>query len=496
MSDVLWLFLLAQMFMGAFDTFYHHEFTQRLAWRPAQAGELKLHGVRNLAYAVVFSAIGLTEPRGGYALALLGLMLAELVVTLWDFVEEDRTRLLPASERVLHTLLTLNYGVVLAGIAPWLWRASALPTGVAVADHGVWSWLCGVAAFGVVVSGVRDLVAARRAARIVPAPAAPLAAALGGRRSVLVTGATGFVGSRLVEALVAAGHDVTVLARSPAKAAALGAPLRIVTSLDQVPNDARIGAVVNLAGEPIGDARWTEAKRRRIVDSRVGVTREVVGLMARLDAKPDVLISGSAVGWYGVRDDGSLDEASAGVEGFSRDVCVAWEKAAMEAETLGVRVVRLRIGIVLGAEGGLLARLLTPFEFGLGGPIGSGSQAMSWIHRDDLVRLIAHALALPGLSGAVNATAPEPVTNAEFAAALGRALRRPAALRLPAAPLRWALGDLASELLLSGQRVLPKATLASGFAFRHPRLDDALDGIVGRTAAAALTARRFQDQLN
>jgi len=479
MTELFWIVLFVQVGMGGFDTLYHHELTERLAWRPSQAGELALHGVRNLAYAVMFAALGWSEPHGAAALALMGLMIGELAVTLWDFVEEDRTRRLPATERINHTLLTLNYGIVLAMLLPVLARWSALPTAVLPAYHGVWSWLCGIAAVGVIASGLRDIAAARRAARIIVGDPAPLAGALAERSCVLVTGGTGFIGRRLVAALAAAGHDVTVLTRKRAHAADLLAPLRVITSLDQIVDDARIDAIVNLAGEPISNFPWTTRRRRRMLRSRLQVTRDIVRLTGRLHRPPAVLVSGSAIGWYGMRGDEILDEASAGAACFSRRLCVRWERAAMGA-ALGVRVVRLRTGLVLAAEGGVLSRMLTPFEFGLGGRFGSGRQWMSWIHRDDLVRLIVHAIATPTLVGPLNAVSPAPVTNAGFAAALGRALGRPAMLPVPAALLRLALGAFADELLLGGQRVVPRAALKSGFVFAYPDIDDALAEIAGK----------------
>jgi uncharacterized protein (TIGR01777 family) len=330
---------------------------------------------------------------------------------------------------------------------------------------------------------LRDLAAAGRCTRIVVADPAPLAAALQQRQAILVTGGTGLIGRRLVAALVGAGHDVTVLTRARAATAELPAPLRVITSLDQVAGDASIDAIVNLAGEPIADGLWTGRKRSRILRSRLRMTRQVVGLIRRLRVRPAVLVSGSAIGWYGLRGDEVLGETADGTVCFSRNLCLRWEREAMAAVALGVRVVCLRTGLVLAAEGGMLSRMLVPFEFGFGGPFGDGRHWLSWIHRDDLVRLIVHAIATPALAGPVNGTAPTPVRNAEFAAALGRSLARPALARLPAAPLRLILGAFAEELLLGGQKVLPQAALGSGFRFAHPDIEHALEAIVGRRRA-------------
>lgn len=497
MTDTLWTAIFVQMLMGAFDTFYHHEGTERLAWRPSQHLELRLHGVRNLAYAVMFAMLGWSEPQGWWAAGLIALMAGELLITLWDFVEEDRTRHLPGTERVTHTLLTLNYGVILALLLPWLLEGASAPTALKPAFHGLMSWFCGIAAVGVIVSGLRDLAAAARCKRLVDTDAARLAAPLMPRKSVLVTGGTGFVGRRLVEALVSAGHEVIVLTRHPKSAQHALGPVRIVASLDEIDHGARIDAVVNLAGEPISDSPWTRAKRISIVRSRLAVTRQVLRLMARLDSKPEVLVSGSAIGWYGLRGDQPLTEANLGTPCFSRRICVSWERAAQNAGPLGVRTVLLRTGLVLDRDGGMLARLLAPFEFGLGGRFGDGRQWMSWIHRDDLVRLIVHAIAETGLSGPVNATAPGPVPNRHFVHALGKALHRPALVPIPGWPLRLALGGFAEELLLSGQRVYPDAAMRSGFVFRYATIEEALCKIVGNdpvvhdVAARPVNHRQF-----
>ena len=348
-----------------------------------------------------------------------------------------------------------------------------------------WSVPAALAASGARLLGGRDLAAGRRSQRRVGGPAGDLVDALTRPHTVLLTGATGFIGSRLAQALSAAGHDVIALTRNPAKADALQRPFRLITSLEQLPAGIRIDAIVNLAGKSIANGLWTRAKRRRILVSRLRVTRKIVRLIGRLEQPPAVLISASAIGWYGLWQDETLTEFDGGKSCFTHRVCEAWEQTARRAQRHGVRVIRLRIGLVLGTQGGLLRRLLIPFALGLGGTIGAGEQWMSWIERDDLVRLIAHGIATPQLMGPVNATAPTPVRNAAFTQALAEALKRPAWLRFPAAILRRLAGDLADELLLGGQRVLPAKSEASGFKFRHPTLAGALAEILGSEPATA-----------
>ncbi len=483
MAPLLWTLVAAQIAMGGFDVIFHHEITERLAWKDNAANELRLHAWRNVFYGVLFAVFAWVQPLGWLAVALIAILLVEIVITLWDFVEEDMTRKLPPSERVLHTLLAINYGAILALIAPEIVRWAHKPTGVELANYGWVSAILTCAALGVFAFAMRDFYTSRRVARLAPkAPVALDDVLPGARRHVLVTGGTGFVGSHLVAALTRAGHAVTVLTRSPAHAGHLAAPVRLVTSLEQIAPSERIDAVVDLAGEPIAGGLWTRRRRFNIIASRVRTTRAVHALIARLAHAPSVYIKASAIGIYGPRDgDGALDEMDAlGPDAaFTVRTCEAVEDAANRVAELGVRTVALRIGLVLDRDAGLLARMIPPFDLALGGPIGTGRQWMSWIAVDDLVRLIAFSIAHDRLEGPVNATAPRAVRNADFAAALGRALCRPAVLRVPAWPLRSILGGFADELLLTGQQVVPVKARLAGFRFQFPTLDAALAHAVG-----------------
>src|SRR5436190_2619075 len=478
MTTLLWILIAIQVAMGVFDTFYHHELTERLAWRPSQRYELKLHGLRNMLYAFLFLVLGWLEVDGMLAVIVILVLVAEIVITLMDFVEEDLSRKLPPSERINHTLLAINYGAILVLLLPLLIEWALQPTGYKLAYAGPLSLVAAAAALGAGLCGLRDFAAAKRLGCLASPPAGELVAKLPGPKTILVTGATGFIGSRLAAALGEAGHRVIALVRNSSKVEMLAPPIMLITSLDQLSADEKIDAIVNLAGEPIGNGLWTEEKRRRILDSRIDMTSDVVLLIALLAHKPAVLVSGSAVGWYGLWQDQVLTESAKSHACFSHELCEAWEQAARPAAANGVRVVNLRIGLVLGTEGGFVTRLLTPFEFGLGGPIGSGKQWMSWIERDDLVRLIAYVIAKGDIEGPVNGTAPIPVTNTRFTEELGRRLRRPALFRIPAALLRKVGGDFAEELLLGGQRVLPNKALSSGFVFRHETVRSAFDAIL------------------
>ncbi|MET4616680.1 uncharacterized protein (TIGR01777 family) [Stenotrophomonas sp. 2619] len=289
---------------------------------------------------------------------------------------------------------------------------------------------------------------------------------------ILITGGTGFIGRLLCERLLQQGHRVTVLTRTPGRSPPPG--VQYVGQLDDV---GPVQAVVNLAGEPLTEGRWTEARKQAFHASRIGTTRALLAWMQTLPAPPQVLISGSAIGYYGPGDATPLDEAASPGHDFAAMLCRQWEAEAFKADALGIRTCVLRTGIVLDRDGGALARMLPPFRLGLGGPMGDGDQWMSWIHREDLVGLIVWLLTHDTARGAYNGTAPGTVTNRGFATALGEVLHRPARLTTPAFALKLAFGEMAG-LLLTGQNVVPARALADGYVFKHPRLEQALEAIL------------------
>jgi len=292
----------------------------------------------------------------------------------------------------------------------------------------------------------------------------------------LITGGSGFIGSALCRSLVADGHRVTVLTRNIERARArVPEAVFLIDRLDFAEN---VDAVVNLAGENLAGGRWTTARKHEFVGSRIGTTKHVLNWIERQDAPPRVLVSGSAVGWYGPTGDEILDEDADIGNDFSAHLCRDWEAEAQKAEAFGVRVCRVRTGIVLGADGGALKKMLLPFRLGIGGPMGSGRQWMSWIAREDIVALIRWLAENDSARGAFNGTAPFPVTNAEFARSLGAAVRRPAFLPAPGFALKLLLGEMA-DVLLTGQRVVPKRAITEGFKFKLGELGPALAMILG-----------------
>jgi uncharacterized protein (TIGR01777 family) len=296
-------------------------------------------------------------------------------------------------------------------------------------------------------------------------------------QTVLVTGGSGFIGRHFCRAASQFGWHLIVLSRSPAKAKmVLPEAVQIVSNLNQIAADESIDVVVNLAGEPLAESRWTDGKKEKFYASRSGLTDSLYSFFRERELAPATLVSGSAIGYYGSGSDPKHEE-SAVVDGFSHQLCNSWEKSANQFQSLGTRVCTLRTGIVLGDQGAL-AKMLLPFKCGLGGPIGDGRQMMSWIHITDMVNVLLHCIADTGLSGPINATAPNPVDNKTFVKALGKTLHRPVALPMPGFMVRLLFGEMGVELLLQGQCVIPQKLQQNGFRFEFPSLPQALDDLL------------------
>lgn len=303
------------------------------------------------------------------------------------------------------------------------------------------------------------------------------------QKRLLITGGSGFIGSYLVPVLLDQGYEVTVLTRDPDKTAKhfnhqVTTADYDMAQLDLLNNAQGFDVVINLAGQGITDKRWTPNVKKQLRDSRLLTTRKLIGYFQHARKKPALFISGSAVGYYGLQRDQMLDEQATGDNSFASMLCANWELEAQQADVLGIRTCYLRTGIVLGKNGGALTKMLPAFKMCLGGPMGSGEQWMSWIHIDDLTGIIVTIINDAEIKGAVNATAPTPLTNKVFCSTLGRVLKRPAFIPIPAFILKLLLGEMAVELLLSGQRVIPNKILDAGYKFQFAKLDDALRDLV------------------
>lgn len=297
--------------------------------------------------------------------------------------------------------------------------------------------------------------------------------------NIMLTGGTGFIGQALCRRLLDQGHTLYVISRRPDQVNnLLGQPVNAAEDPMQW-LDQPIDVMINLAGAPIADARWSDARKEELLQSRIGPTRQLVRFAREASHTPKVLISGSAIGFYGAHDDEPVTEASASHDEFAHRLCQEWESEALAARESGVRVCLLRTGLVLGPDGGMLARLLPPFKMGLGGRLGSGQHYMPWVHRDDLIAAIEFLMQREDLEGAFNGTAPTPVRNATFSRILAGVLKRPLLMPVPACVLKLALGEL-SQMLLTGARVVPQRLEQAGFEFRYPTLKPALQEILQR----------------
>jgi uncharacterized protein (TIGR01777 family) len=414
--------------------------------------------------------------HGVLALGMAAILVVEIAITLADFLEEDRTRQLPAFERWLHTVLTVCYGLFVGLMAPQLLIWWQQPTAVVPASRGLTSWVLSVFAIGVWVWSLRNALAVRRLGREVPAHMPPMARHA---PAVLVTGGTGFVGRALIALLRSQGRRLIVLTRDVRQARLqFDADITAIDSLDDIAPETRIGAIVHLAGARVLGRPWTRARRRELIESRTQLLEDLHRLVGRLEQRPSVLIAASAVGYYGVPEPSlPCDETTGAMPGvFQSELCAAAEHESLRIETLGLRVVRMRFGMILGQGDGAYPMQALAAQMGLASRLGHGRQPMPWIHLNDAVGLIDWALRGVDVRGAINPVAPEFCSQCQFAKALAASKGRHAWLRVPAAPLRWLAGEM-STLLLDGQRVLPRRALEGGYVFHFAKLDEALTAL-------------------
>jgi len=469
------LILMIQVILGGLDNLLHHEMTEALPTKPSARFELGLHSARELIYAGVFLVFALFKPTGLWAVGFAVVLGLEILITLADFLEEDRTRVLPPFERVLHTVLALNYGAVLALLAPVLWAWAQEPTAWVHEDRGAWTPLLIGAAVGVGAWGIRDGWA-RLTLKPAQTRADPCLKVSG--NTVLITGGTGFLGRDLVQNCLNRGDQVVVLSRNLQKARRiLGPKVRLIDHLDGISPGTRIDQIVNLAGANVADQLWTNARKATLYESRLSITQSLVKLMERLERKPSVFISASAAGFYGDRGDTALTEESDPQPGvFTSDLCQAWEQAAMPAEALGVRTVRLRLGLVFGRDGAAFPKMAMSRPLGVVAQFGHGQQWLPWIHKTDALGLVEHALDHQHVAGAMNAVAPGAARHKELIKALaGRRLILP----IPAFILKRVLGEM-SDIFLHSQKLRAHKALSAGYVFRYADLNSAVANLTAR----------------
>ena len=294
----------------------------------------------------------------------------------------------------------------------------------------------------------------------------------------LITGGTGFIGKQLVESLLAQQAEVIVLTRDVAKAGKIfGDKVKAISGISEIDKTETIDYIINLAGEPIADKKWSAEQKQKLISSRVNTTEAVIKLIEKLDKKPECLISASAIGYYGAQADNIVIESSVPNKEFTHDLCKAWEDSALKAKDMGVRVCITRLGVVLGKNGGALQKMLPAFKLGLGGKIGSGKQYFSWVHIEDVVSAINFLVKNEDSKGAYNLTSPNPITNAEFTKALGATVKRPTFCNMPAFIVKLIFGEMGDRLLLNGQRVIPERILKEGYSFKKEKINNALGAL-------------------
>ena len=475
MIDLFLNLLIAQALLGAFDTLYHHELTVALAQQKNARRELTIHAIRAVLYGFLFIGLAWLEWHGHWIWFLIGIVLIEVLLTLWDFVIEDQTRLLPASERITHTLLAINGGAAFVLLAITLPEWYSESTQLQYVDYGWRSWFLTVAGIGVFLSGVRDGFAAWQSQRL----DLRLQLDLGGaHKHILVSGGTGFIGSALCYELLHAGHNITVLSRKPVAASIqFAGKVRAIKSVAELSDEEQFDVIINLAGAPVVGPLWTQSRKAVLLGSRLNTTKALMGFVKRAAKRPAVWVQASAIGFYGTHRDHPVDESDSAGNGFAAELCQQWEALTNELPSLGIRRVVLRFGLVFGRSGGSLPMMLLSFRFGMGAILGTGRQHMSWIHLEDLLRLIAYVISDQKIDGVINAVAPDAPTYTQFAKLTGKQLHRPVWLRFPEKPLRRLLGEMAS-LFVDGPEIMNTRLKELKFHYRFPDIRSALMDLV------------------
>jgi len=471
MIEIFLNLFIIQALMGAFDTLYHHELKVALAQRINARLELYIHAVRAVLYGILFVGLAWFEWHGFWVILLIGIVLIEVGLTLWDFVVEDKTRLLPSSERITHTLLAINGGALFLLIALILPRWYVQDTTFVLIDYGWRSWFLFFAGIGVTLSGLRDAFAAWQLQRL----DLKLNLDLGkGHKRLLISGGTGFIGSALCHELIHAGHDITLVTRNPLAASMqFFGRIRAVRACADLSDQEQFDIIINLAGAPVVGPPWTTKRKTLLLNSRLHCTRELLNFVKRAQQRPEVWIQASAIGYYGTKTEQPVTEINSKGNGFAADLCGRWEQTTEELENLSVRRVILRFGLVFGRSGGSLPTMMLPFRFGFGAILGDGHQHVSWIHIEDLLQIIALSIANQAIHGKINVVAPDCPTYSEFTGLVGQILLRPVWLRFPTGFLRKILGEMAS-LFVDGPIIKPERLERIHYQYRFPRLRAAL----------------------
>jgi len=473
--DLLLTLLILQALMGAFDTIYHHELIAALPAQASARHELNIHALRSLLYGAIFAGLAWFTFGGWWVVALWMVVIVEVTLTLIDFLIEDHTRVLPESERVLHTLLAIGGGAAFTLLAlqtPAWWQ---LPSMLTPVSYGWKSWFLTAAACGVTLYGIREALAARRLARLHTETPLDFGAA---HVRFLMAGGTGFIGTALTRRLLAAGHDVTLVTRNPVRAALkFGGAVRCVQAADTLVREERFDVVINLAGAPVVGLRWTRARKRVLLESRLAPSDDLLRYVQRSTTRPRVWLQASAIGYYGQNATNIDEQVPAPITDFAAELCHRIEARASDCTALGMRYVALRFGLVMGRGGGSLPPLLLGLKLGAGTVLGSGRQFVSWIHIEDALGVIAHAVRNAKLEGPVNAVAPESVSYTEFMREAGAITHRPVWLRIPEQLLRKLLGEMAI-MLVEGPCVLPGKLRTLNHPYRYRTLRSALTNLV------------------